>query len=55
MNYFRIINYRIVLIYVYYSLILVKKKKNLKKNRGIKKDDVNKILENNIIVKLVII
>lgn len=54
MNYFRTTNHRTVLIHVHHSLILAKKKQNPKKNRGIKKDDANKILENNITVKLAI-
>lgn len=54
MNYFRTTNHRTVLIHVHHSLILAKKTQNPKQNRGIKKDDANKILENNITVKLAI-
>lgn len=54
MNYFRTTNHCTVLIHVHHSLILAKKNQNPKKNRGIKKDDANKILENNITVKLAI-
>lgn len=53
MNYFRTRNHSTILIHVHHSLILAKKK-NPKQNRGIKKDDANKILENNITVKLAI-
>lgn len=52
MNYFRTRNHSTILIHVHHSLILAKKK--TKQNRGIKKDDANKILENNITVKLAI-
>lgn len=54
MNYFRTRNHSTILIHVHHSLILAKKNQNPKQNRGIKKDDANKILENNITVKLAI-
>lgn len=54
MNYFRTRNHSTILIHVHHSLILAKKPKKPKQNRGIKKDDANKILENNITVKLAI-
>lgn len=56
MNYSRTRSHRTLLIHVHHSLIhvLAKKTQNPKQNRGIKKDDANKILENNITVKLAI-
>lgn len=54
MNYFRTRNHSTILVHVHHSLILAKKTKKPKQNRGIKKDDANKILENNITVKLAI-
>lgn len=53
MNYFRTTNHRTVLIHVHHSLILAKKNKTQRKTED-KKDDANKILENNITVKLAI-
>lgn len=53
MNYFRTRNHSTILIHVHHSLILAKKTKPKGKQRN-KKDDANKILENNITVKLAI-